>query len=101
VVGNQLRKLFRAFADDCEDPNESALFRQLDPKDLRKTLPNELSEVDRKWIAAYLGHTPKYILERHYQATTPKPGMAEAVRLRAIADLQENVVDRIEQIIAS
>jgi integrase len=99
VVGNQLRRLFRAFADDCEDPNETELFRKITPKDLRKTIPNELANVDRKWIAAYIGQTPKLMLERHYQATTPKPEMAEAVRQRAIADLRERVVAAVEKLL--
>lgn len=98
TVGAQLRRLFRAYADDCADPAEAELFRKMAPKDLRKTVPNELSgETMEHFINAYIGHSPKRMLGRHYQATTPKPNMAELVRKRAIADLQEQIVDRIEE----
>lgn len=102
TVGNQVRKALRAMAEDCEDPAEASLYAAIAPKDLRKTMPNTLAAIaPREYIAAYIGHTPKYMLERHYQARTPKPDAPEMVRKQAIADLQRVIVEPIETLLSN
>lgn len=90
----RIRALFHATADVTGD----SLYLITPPKNLRKTLPNQLDDaVDDKYIMAYGGWAFKGTMHRKYQALRPHPNDPEPIRERALDRLRETVVAAIEK----
>lgn len=97
-----ITKAIRRVLQHAHSITADVSFLQVCPKDLRKSLPNELEELTHdKWLMAYMGHAFQGELHRAYSALRADPEGFAPSRAKAIAKLRDNVTAHIEKKIES
>lgn len=95
--GKRVRLLFQATAQYTGDD----LYLITPPKNLRKTMANELDgAVEDKYLMAYGGWAFKGTMFRHYKSLRPRPDDHPTIKQRAIDKLRVCVSEEIEKKIA-
>jgi integrase len=95
-----ITKAIRRVLQHAHSVTADVSFIEVCPKDLRKSLPNELEELTPdKWVMAYLGHAFQGELHRAYSALRADPEGFAPSRAKAIDKLKVNVTAHIEKII--
>lgn len=90
----RVAKLLQAAFDETQDD----LYTMLPPKNLRKTLVNELEgHVEDKYLVAYGGWAFKGTMFRNYMALRPRPDDPKPIKERTLAILRESVTHQIEK----